>query len=122
MRQYETLFVLHPEVPEAQIREAIDRARRLIESMGGRVDQVREWGMRDLAYPIQKQSRGYYVVIEYTSSGDAVRELERTLRIADDVLRYVSVRMAEVKQKENAGRKRTARVSRGPAEGATVQE
>ena len=58
MHRYETLFVLHPELPEAQVRETIDRVRRLIEGMDGQIAEVQDWGMRDLAYPIRKQSPG----------------------------------------------------------------
>lgn len=123
MPQYETLVVLHPDVPEAQIRETIDRAKRLIEGMGGQSGQVHEWGMRDLAYPIQKQRRGYYIVIEYTAGGDAVKELERTMRIADEVLRFVSVRVEAVKRKERPSRtKKAARVARAATEAAAAPE
>lgn len=94
MRRYETVVVLHPELPEAQTRETIDRAKRLIEGAEGEVQQVQEWGMRDLAYPIRKLSRGYYVLFEYQAGPDVVKELERTLKIADEVLRFVSVAAA----------------------------
>jgi small subunit ribosomal protein S6 len=100
MRRYETLIVLHPELPEAQIRETIDRAKRLIEEGSGQVQGMQEWGMRELAYPIRKLHRGYYVLAEYTSSADVVRELERTLKIADEILRFVSVATVETKAKE----------------------
>ncbi len=91
MRRYETLMVLHPELPEAQTRETIDRARKLIEGMGGQVQQVQEWGMRELAYPIRKLTRGYYVLVEYSAASEVVKELERTLKIADEILRFISV-------------------------------
>lgn len=90
-RRYETLMVLHPELPEAQTRETIDRARRLITDMKGEVHQVQEWGIRELAYTIRKVGRGYYVLLEYSASADVVRELERTMKIADEILRFVSV-------------------------------
>lgn len=91
MRKYETLMVLHPDLPDAQTRETIGRARRLIEEMGGTVDQVQEWGMRDLAYPIRKLSRGYYVLTEYAATPETVNELERNLKIADEILRFLTV-------------------------------
>ena len=91
MRRYETLIVLHPELPEAQVRETIDRARRLIEQAGGHVHAMQEWGMRELAYPIRKLNRGCYVLAEYDATADIVRELERTLKIADEILRFISV-------------------------------
>lgn len=91
MRRYETLIVLHPDLPEAQIRETIDRIKRLIEGNGGQWHEGNEWGMRDLAYDIRKLSRGYYVVVEYTAKPEVTRELERTLKIGDEFLRFISV-------------------------------
>src|SRR5215831_11621693 len=98
MHRYETLFILHPDLPEAQVRETIDRVRRLIEGMEGQVAGLQDWGMRELAYPIQKQPRGTYVLAEYAARPEVVKELERTLKLADEVLRFISVRAAEVKK------------------------
>ncbi len=107
MRRYETLMVLHPDIPEAQIRETVDRAKRLVTDMGGAVQEVQEWGLRELAYPIRKLSRGYYVLLEYASTAEVVRELERTLKIADEVLRFVSVASPTVnKERKRAPRPR----------------
>jgi small subunit ribosomal protein S6 len=91
MKRYETLLVLNPELPEAQTRETIDRARRLLTDAGAEDFQVQEWGMRDLAYEIRKHKRGYYVLLEYRATAELVKELERNLKIADEVLRFISV-------------------------------
>jgi small subunit ribosomal protein S6 len=93
MPRYETLFILDPDLPEAQVRETIDRVRRLIEGMGGQDVDSHDWGMRDLAYPIRKHPRGTYVLTQYTAGADALRELERTLKLAEEVLRFISVRL-----------------------------
>ena len=93
MHRYETLFILHPELPEAQVRETLERVRRLIEGMGGAVVEIQDWGLRELAYPIRKQPRGIYLLTLYSARPEVVKELERTLRLADEVLRYVSVRL-----------------------------
>lgn len=98
MYPYETLFVLRSDVPEAQVNETIERAKRLIESMGGTVKEVHEWGVRDLAYPIKKERRGYYILIEYRAEPRVAWELERTLKIADEVLRFVTVRQQPVRE------------------------
>ncbi len=95
MHRYETLFILSPDLPEAQVRETIDRTRRLIEGMSGEVEEIQDWGLRELAYLIQKRSRGNYVLAQYRGSSSVVNELERTLRISDEVLRYTSVRIPE---------------------------
>jgi small subunit ribosomal protein S6 len=95
MQRYETLFVMHPELPEAQVRETIDRVKRLIEGMDGQVGETEDWGMRDLAYPIRKQPRGTYVLVQYTARPAVVKELERTMKLADEILRFISVRVPE---------------------------
>lgn len=92
MQRYETLFILHPEIPEAQVRETLDRVRRLVEGMEGQVAEIQDWGIRDLAYPINKQRRGTYVLALYSAGPNVVKELERTLKLADEVLRFISVR------------------------------
>ena len=114
MQKYETLFILHPEIPEAQVRETLDRVRRLIEGMEGQVTEIQDWGIRDLAYPIRKQPRGTYVLAQYSARPDVVKELERTLKLADEVLRFISVRMP---QPRKASRRATRRPKpAGPAE------
>ena len=122
MHRYETLFVLHPEIPEAQVRETIDRVRRLIEGMEGQVTEAQDWGMRDLAYAIRKQSRGNYVLVQYTSRPDVVRELERTLKLADEVLRYVSTRVEEPKKTARRARRARPAVAGGQTPVATPPE
>src|SRR5262245_45303381 len=108
MRRYETLMVLHPDLPEAQVRETIDRARRLIDEAGGETQAMQEWGMRELAYPIRKLSRGYYVLAEYNASAEIVRELERTLKIADEILRFISVATVTTKERPVRVRRKAA--------------
>jgi small subunit ribosomal protein S6 len=114
MHQYETLFIIHPEAPEAARKELVDRLRRLIETMGGRQLSTDEWGMRDLAYVVRKQARGFYVRFEYTAKADVVRELERTMKLADEVLRFVSVRLPKTRKAAASAPSAGA----GPAAGA----
>lgn len=91
MTLYETLFVVHPE-KGARMKEFIERFKKVIEGQQGTVAHVDEWGSRDLAYRIQKQSRGYYTLMRYNASGAAVEELERNLKLTDGILRYLTVR------------------------------
>jgi small subunit ribosomal protein S6 len=100
MYPYETLVLLRPELPDAQIRETVDRARRLIEGQQGAVAETQDWGVRELAYPIQKNNRGYYFLLRYSANPEVVWELERTLKIADEVMRFVSVRQEEKKPRK----------------------
>ena len=88
---YETLFVVHPE-KAPRVKEFIERFKKVIEGQEGVMSQVDEWGMRDLAYKIEKQGRGHYTLLRYRSSGKGVEELERNLKLTDGILRYLTVR------------------------------
>lgn len=105
MTPYETLFIVHPE-RGGRLKEFIDRFKGIIEELGGTVSLVDEWGLRDLAYRIHKQTKGYYVLFQYRSEARAVEELERNMKLTDGVMRYLTVRleeealMAQAKKKE----------------------
>lgn len=90
MPMYETLCILHPELPDARMKEISAWMQKILEGANGTAIQVDVWGMRDLTYMIRKQRRGYYVRLEYESPPAALKELERNLRINEHVLRYFS--------------------------------
>lgn len=94
MTLYETLFVVHPDkVP--RVKEFIEKFKKVVEGLDGIVAHVDEWGLRDLAYRIDKQSKGFYTLLQYRSTARAVEELERNMRLTDGVLRYLTVRANE---------------------------
>ena len=97
---YETLFVVHPE-KGTRIKEFIDKFRKVIEAQSGSVSQVDEWGMRELAYRIDKQNKGVYALLQYQSPAHAVEELERNLKLTDGILRYLTVRVEEPGESTN---------------------
>ncbi|MBI2962503.1 MAG: 30S ribosomal protein S6 [Deltaproteobacteria bacterium] len=97
MYDYETLMVLHPDLGEAGAKELVQRMRTVLEAGRAEIKKVDEWGMRELAYVIHKQRRGFYALIEYRCEPQAVRELERQLKLNDQVLRFVSVRQIHKK-------------------------
>ena len=94
MTQYETLILVHPE-RGPRVKEFIERFQKVIEGQDGAVANVEEWGMRDLAYRIENQARGYYTLFHYQGTGRTVEELERNLRLTDGILRYMTVRTDE---------------------------
>ena len=94
MTLYETLFVVHPE-KGPRIKEFVEKFNKVIEGQDGSVLQVDEWGLRDLAYRIDKQGKGIYILVRYRSTGRAVEELERNLKLTDGILRYLTVRAQE---------------------------
>lgn len=87
---YETLFIVHP-VHGGRNRELCDRFRGVLEGQGATVTHFEEWGMRELAYPIEKQSRGLYNLIQYKASAGASEALERLMRLSDEVMRCMTV-------------------------------
>jgi len=91
-RRYETMIVFRADLQEAGTKEQVERVRKLLETNGAEIAGIHEWGLRELAYEIEKQRRGYYVLAEYTGTAAAVAELERNLKLSDAVLRFVSVR------------------------------
>ncbi len=91
-RRYESMIVFRADLQEAGTKEQIERVRKLLEGNGGVVSGIHEWGLRELAYEIEKERRGYYVLAEYTGTAATVAELERNLKLSDTVLRFVSVR------------------------------
>ena len=94
MRKFETLLLLSPELA-ADAREALlGTFTGVIERAGGRFT-ADHWGMRDLAYPVRKQMRGYFVRLEYVAPGDTVAELERIIRISDGAFKFLTVKLAD---------------------------
>ncbi len=92
MTLYETLYIVRPD-QGGRVKEFIDRFKKVIDALGGTISRVEEWGLRDLAYRIQKQAKGYYILLQYQSSGHAVEELERNMKLTDEVLRCLTVRL-----------------------------
>lgn len=95
MRKFETLLLLSPELA-ADAREALLSVfTGVIEREQGTIVTADHWGMRDLAYPVRKQMRGYYVRLEYLAPAAAVAELERNIRISDGVFKFLTVKLAD---------------------------
>lgn len=91
-RRYESMIVFRADLQEAGTKEQIERVRKLLEGQGAEIGGMHEWGVRELAYEIEKERRGFYLLVEYQSTSAAVSELERNLKLSDAVLRFVSVR------------------------------
>jgi small subunit ribosomal protein S6 len=97
MYDYETLTVFHPDLGETGSKELAARVRAILEGGKAEITKVDEWGMRELAYSIRKQRRGIYVLLEYKAEPPTVLELERQLKLNDQVLRFITVRQIHKK-------------------------
>lgn len=93
MNRYETLFVANPNLTEEQLKALVDKVKGVIEGGNGVVDNVDEWGKRRLAYEINHINEGYYFLINFTSAPELPKELDRILRISDDVIRHLVVKL-----------------------------
>ncbi len=92
MREYELMFIIRPDLDEEKTEATIAKFNSLLESQGATDIKVDKWGKRRLAYDIADQREGFYVVINFKSGAAAVQELERVLKITDEVLRHLIVK------------------------------
>jgi small subunit ribosomal protein S6 len=97
LRDYELVFVVSPEVGDEGLPATVDRVHGFIQEHGGDVKQVDQWGRRRLAYPIKRQTEGFYVITHISIEPNELRALEGNLDLAEDVLRHLVTRLEEVK-------------------------
>jgi len=90
-RGYETIYIMRPDVAKESAEKVAHRVSEVIDREGGRLTQVETWGRRALAYPVGKLRRGVYVYLKFLGGGALVNELERNLRMLDDVIKYQTV-------------------------------
>ena len=95
MRKFETLLLLSPELSADNREGIINALTAIIEREKGVMVEVDNWGMRDLAYPVRKLMRGYYVRLVYNAPAELIAELERIVRITDGIFKFVTVKVAD---------------------------
>lgn len=93
--EYETIYILKPELAAENIEKMSAKVQGIIGKFDGEVLMSDDWGKRKLAYPIQKNARGHYVCLSYVGSSSLVGEIERQLRIEEDLLRFLTIRVGE---------------------------
>src|SRR5262252_5852561 len=94
-REYETIYILRPNTPNEGVAEVNTRIKNVIESMGGKVIKVDNWGKRRLAYEVAKERKGIYLYWQYLAQPGVVEECERNLRMLDNVIRYLTTKVEE---------------------------
>jgi len=110
-KSYETVFILTPVLSEEQAKDAVESYRKLIKEHEGKIVNEEHWGLRKLAYPIQKKSTGFYHVLQFTAPASLINELEITYQRDERILRYLTVSLDKhalaylVKRKERFGKK-----------------
>lgn len=95
MRQYEMVMIISPDVAEEEVPGTIDKVGQFITGRGGEVAEVDRWGRRRLAYPIKRYTEGNYVLTQFKLDPTQIADLEASLELTEEVIRYLVVRVEE---------------------------
>jgi small subunit ribosomal protein S6 len=93
LTHYETVFILTPVLSDVQMKEAVQKFEDLITKNGGKIEHQEFWGLKKLAYPIQKKSTGFYHLIQFEAEGTLISTLETEYKRDERVLRFLSFKM-----------------------------
>ncbi|SHN30397.1 SSU ribosomal protein S6P [Cyclobacterium lianum] len=92
-KNYETVFILTPVLSEVQMKDTVDKYVGLLKELGAEITNVENWGLKKLAYPIQKKTTGFYVLVEYKAEPTAIKKFELGFRRDETVLRFLTTFM-----------------------------
>ena len=124
-RTYEVIFIVNPDAAEGDVMKLSEGVQKIITDQGGSITKTEMMGKRQLAYEINHKKDGTYVLLEVEGSGKEIAEVERRMRVNDQILRYMTVRVDEMRQradklKERRARKAAQKSSNGKAKKAAV--
>jgi len=117
MALYESVFIARQDISATQVESLADDLATIITERGGNVAKREYWGLRNLAYRIQKNRKGHYVLFNLDAPADAVQEMERVMRFNEDILRYMTVRVDELEEGPSAVLQQKGERDRGPRGG-----
>lgn len=98
MSFYENVFIARQDLAPAKVTELAQKYADVIEKDGGKVSKTEEWGLRTLAYKIQKNRKGYYVLMNIDAPAKAIIEMERLMRLDENLLRYLTIKVEELEE------------------------
>jgi small subunit ribosomal protein S6 len=115
-RQYDLIFICRPDTPEPDIDKLIATLEHTAAEKGAKIESTAKWGRKRMAYRVQKLREGYFVyMVVKSTNGEVVKELERRLKVADSVIKYLTVRLdEELKRQEKLKKHRERRAARRP--------
>src|SRR5688572_7295197 len=120
-RSYEVMFIVDTTVSDEDIKRLNDNLQQVIIDQGGTITRQEDMGRRQLAYPIGRQTEGQYVLFEVEGTGREIAELERRMRVNDQVMRYITVRVDEARRRaEKFKPKRARKASKRPFSGSAA--
>ncbi|HLJ88632.1 MAG TPA: 30S ribosomal protein S6 [Candidatus Angelobacter sp.] len=122
-RTYEVMFIVRPDLQEEETDKLLATLQTHATNAGAQVQSLDKWGKRRLAYDVKKFQEGLYVLLTLQADGKAIHELERRMRVAEQILKFITVRMDEEQQRLEKIRKiRASRVKRPPVEATPAAE
>src|SRR6056297_1539635 len=120
--QYETVFILTPVLSEAQMKEAVQKFKDLLKDHNAELVHEEHWGLKKLAYPIQKKSTGFYHLFEYKADGDIIESLETEMKRDERMLRFLTVKLDKHAIKYNEKKRRKKAEQKAEPKGNEQQE
>lgn len=93
LNQYETVFIMTPVLSDDQMKEAVEKFRGILREKGAEIVHEENWGLKKLAYPIQKKSTGFYHLLEYRAEGEIINDLEIAYKRDEKILRFLTVKL-----------------------------
>ena len=118
--QYETVFILTPVLSNEQMNEAVDKFRKILTDNGAIIVHENNWGLRKLAYPIQKKNTGFYYLVEFKASGELINKLEIEYRRDERVLRFLTVALDKHAIAYNEKKRKNVELKKKEAEAVPV--
>jgi small subunit ribosomal protein S6 len=125
MRIYEELFIAKPDAPDEEVDQFVEQLRTHLTNSGATVDKIDKWGKRRLAYKVDKYREGAYVLLQFSAGPEAVKELERRLRVSDLVIKFLTVRTDQTlkrldKRKKQRDKRAAKRATAAPSPASSI--
>ncbi len=95
MNKYESVLIARQDLGTSQVNSLVDNLKEIVNAQGGEVVRVDNWGLKNLAYRIKKNRKGYYVLLNISAPAQAIAEYERVMRVNEDIIRYMTVKVEE---------------------------
>ncbi len=129
MNNYETVFILTPVLSDVQMKEAVEKFKNLLTKLGSEIVNEENWGLRKLAYPIDKKTTGFYTFLEFKADPSVVDKLEVNFRRDERVIRFLTIKQdhfafeyAEKRRNNKGGKKQEARTQEPAKAGAKAEK
>ena len=121
-RTYEVIFIIDPDTADNEVMQLSEGVQKIITNQGGSITKTEMMGKRQLAYEINHKRNGIYVLLEVEGSGAEIAEVERRMRVNDQILRYMTIRVDEMRRRADKLKDRRARkAAKKPADGKAMK-